>query len=425
MQPARIYELKQISQENVVASPNIIASETQNKYNVHHNLAYPCDAKDKGSFELKFPVLITSSIAATVGDTGYISFHIYADVYGNFHIAYQKVTSDIDKMLASLMANTTAAQYKDLLFIELEKRKIDPALIDERYKELIEVPDKEFNDELFRYIATSFLIDIELLKDKEGSAVAAAMKALKDCYCNDFDSKAKQAIKQKIYTGIGIPSKKLQKSSASLVDDIVKWQTLAKNHPTMPSMIDYSKSPQIHFKIMESIPKPETKVRSDAIILSDRGQVLWAKIYNYMDNLSGSLMKTYEEFDTLIYRKGENLSLGKTMFNLLQSMKTVAPSVYWGQDVKRGVFQFKVIEAKVFEKIERQSGSRTIPVDERERDIQEAREARERLGLNKPETLKRPHDEAATSPDYYGDDMDALIDQDAELQQEEKKRKYF
>lgn len=435
----RIYQLKDISPEKVVASPVIIETETQNKYNVHHNLAYPQagDVKNnKNGFELQFPMLITSSVNATTSpETGYVSFHIYADVYGNYPIAYQKVCMDIDKMLERLGQKTSAIQFKDLLLIELVKKGVSEAAIEARYKVEITNTGKEFTEELFRYLATAFLIDFELLKDEEGTALAQAMKALKECYCTDFDSKSKQVIKQKIYAGLDI-TKKLPKPSSTLVDDIVKWQALPKNDTPMSKLIDYSKSPQIHFKIMESIPKPDVKVRSDAIILSDRGQVLWAKIYNYMDNLSGNLMKSYEEFDTIIYRKGENLSLGKSMFNLHQKMKTVAPSVYWSQAAKRGEFQFKVIEAKVFEKIERQGGARTIPADERDRDIQEARASRERLGLGvkQEESVnnnnKRNQEQVSgnNSPNYYHqdqDDMDALIDQQEDLQQDQKKRKYY
>ena len=427
MQQAKVYAVKDICPEKVVASPIIIESNTQNKYNVHHNLAYPGDAKDKNEFHLQFPTLTTSPLNATTGDTGHVSLHVYANVYGNYALAYEKVTSDLDKIVARLGAGTSETQYKDLLFLELEKRGVASNDIAEKHKEEIENTGVELNEELFRYLMTGFLIEFELQKDIQGTELAEGMKRLKESYCLDLDSKAKQSIKTKIYNGIGIPAKKLQKSSAGLVDDILKWQRLPKNHATMPGLIDYSRSPQIHLKVLESVPKETTKVAADAIFLSANGQVLWARYYNYMDRANGNRMNTAKEFDILIYRKGDNMQ-GKPMFNLFQKVKTVAPSVYWSQAAKRGEFQFKITEGKVFEKIVLSSGSRTIPADERDRDIEEYRAERERLGLGNQqqpeETNKRSFDDS-NAVDYNNVDMDALIQQDNELQQQEMKKRKF
>lgn len=432
------YSLDQINAANVVAAPSspltLMENRVQNNQTYHHNMAFPSEKKDdKAGFDLEFPVMLTSSINEVCGDHGERTYHIFGDVFGNYPIAYQKVSSDVDKMLASVMPNTSPSQYKDLLFMEMEKRGKPLDALKKQFKEEVEAPGKLFNEEFFRYLAVGALIMEELAKDTDGMAIYNAMHTLKECYCASLDKQV--ALKQKIYAGVDIPAKKLSKPSSALVNDIVQWQKLSADHPTMSKKNDYTKSPQIHFKMFGSTLKPDAKMRSDVINIPGTRQVIWTKIYDYITNpYTDKAITTFEEMDHLIYRKGDSMSGNKPAFKLLLSLETVAPSVFWSQLTKVGSIQFKITKLKPSRKIELRGGGRTLGSDEREKDMIASRKAQEKFNLAQYEqeadepaspssSLKRSLDPFDQQGQWEEENLNALIDQDYVEQQDSKRFK--
>ena len=441
-QQTKLYKLSDINAKNVIAAPmtpkTFIESKVQSKQNYHHNMAFPCSDKEKGGFDLQFPVLLTSSINE-ITNNGSKSYHFFADVYGTYHKFYEVVRNDVDRMLEATTEMTTPEEFKTLYMSELKKRGKKVEVLEKEYKTVIEDPCCDMNAEMFRYLVTGLLIQDQLVKDREGTELAESMKRLKQCYCDSLD--AQKETKKKIYNGIGI-IKEFPNPTAKMVDDIVQWQKYATEHQTMAKLNDYSKSPQIHFKILESVPKEDKK---GVIVLADYGinkQVLWTTIYNYIsDPFRETPINSLEEFEELVYRKGESKSGGKPAFKLLMSIKVVAPSVYWGEGPGKGTIQFKATVLKVSKMIQLRGGARLISPEERDRDHQEAREAMARFELANFDVAGYDHDnheehqpqvaeQGATSSlkRSHGtemdnnDDIDQLIEQDILEQQQQPQK---
>ena len=431
------YNLASINPANIVAAPisplTFMENVIQNNQTYHHNMAYPTDKKDnKAGFDLEFDVMLTSSINEVTGDHGEYTHHIFGDVFGNYPIAYQKVVSDVDKMLADVMPNTSPSQYQELLFLEIGKRGKPLDALKQQYKEEVEATGMVFNEQYFRYLAIGALIMDELAKDTDGMAVYNAMASLKECYCSSLDKQP--TIKQKIYSGVGIPMKKLSKPSSSLVTDIVQWQQLRTDDAFMNKKNDYTKSPQIHFKLFGWDLKGDAKPRSDLIAIPGTRHVISAKIYDYITNPhTDKAVTNYEEMQHLLYRKGDSQS-GKAAFKLLASLETVAPSVFWSALTQKGVIQFKISKFKPSRKIELRGGGRTLGADERERDMIASRKAQEKfnLAIYEQEVVEEPSSPTnkrnfaqADQQNWDDNDIDALINQDYNEQQSYKRSKMY
>lgn len=430
------YKLQDITATNIVAAPitpqTFMESVVQNNQTYHHNMAYPTDKKEnKAGFDLEFPVMLTSSVNEVISEHGDPTYHVFADVFGNYPIAYGKVVSDVDKMLANVMPNTSPAQLKDLLFLEIEKRDKSVDALKQQYAEEVEATGMTFNEQYFRYLAIGALIMDELAKDTDGMAIYNAMASLKECYCASLDKQP--AIKQKIYSGVGIPTKKLPKPSSSLVADIVQWQQVRSDDIFMNKKNDYTKSPQIHSKLFGWTLKGDVKPRSDLISVPGTAYVLSAKVYDYITNpYANKACATYEDIQHLLYRKGDSQS-GKCAFKLLASSEIVAPSVFWSALTQKGVIQFKISKFKPSRKIELHGGGRTLGADERERDMAESRKAQEKFNLALyDEVVEEPGSPAlkrslgqSDQPNWEGGDIDALIDQDYASQQDYKRSKLY
>lgn len=428
-----LYQLADITPEKIVISEHKMHEKiVENSQNFHQNLA-KAGAKpgEKDAFEVELKPRPTSAINCTVSQAGKMTHHTYVDIFPNHAVAIGKVNFDIDKMLQKVKGEFSPEQYKDLLVIELVKLGHPEDKIEEKYRELLDAIEVPFNDEWFRYVATSFLIHTEHAKDVKGVELDEAMTRLREIYANALD--ANLTIKKKIYAGIGLPAKLVKESCLSLIDPIQKWQ----EHREVKGLLDYSKSPQMHVKLMEGIPRADAKPQKDKIVADPySGHLIYTTVIDYVANPnSNSAITTYDALQSSIYRKGDSAN-GKPLFRLMQNLTVTAPSAYWGQKTKRCEIQWKAVKTKITKKEILSSGSRNIRDDERERDLAEAREMAEYCNFPDQPTqteapsLKRSGQSSPDAQDYndYDNaDMDNLIEaQDGYYQEQPqtKKSKY-
>lgn len=446
----RIYQvLTEINPKNVIAStkPSALHSSiVQSNQNYHHNMGFPCSEKEKGVFNLVFPQMMTSSINETTGEDGVTkSYPFFGEVYGNYSNSVTLVNTEIDRIIKAGCPdpkNFSDNQFKTLFFEAMAEKKKDKTKMQLELEAILDETAKDMDEELFRYLTLKVLMEDELVKDERGTRLRKAMQELRRCYCEDLDAKHNQELKQKIFLGIGLTPKDVKRPTAEFLPEIIKYQTYPIDHPTMPSLIDYSKSPQLPFKLMVSIPKKDEPKK---IMLSNSGQVLWTTIYDYQNNPLGKVgITTYQQLERFLYRKGES-KLGKSQFKLLQSITTNAPSVYWAKKV--GAIQLKVTVCKIFDLIEFSFGTHALSHEESQRDLQEARESMEYFNLHRqavdqqnqlqidytdPHEIEQNHSHPEVKRDRDGDDQDAngsddldqMINEDYELNSDAKKRRY-
>jgi len=176
--------------------------------------------------------------------------------------------------------------------------------------------------------------------------------------------------------------------------------------------------------------------------MSQAGQVLWTSIYDYQNNPLGKApISTYAQVERLLYRAGDN-KRGKNMFEILQSVTTTAPSVYWEKG--KGVIQFKATILKVFDTYVLTGFTKSLSNEEAQRDLQEAREAMAYYNRQKSEPqqqqplqLEYQHDSYEGYDEHAGSGqnkrdrdstdqdqqyMDDMIDEDYALNQSLMKR---
>jgi hypothetical protein len=383
----KVFTIADIKPENCIASArkedlheNIVQSSQQ----YHHNMGWPCKPHEKGKFEIRLPVVLTSSVNETTGEDGKTkSYHIYAEIYGNYFQMQSKVASLVEKMLESVTGATTPDQLKTLLMSSLKKASLSkkPDEIEKIYNETMP-RNQPLDVDWFRYIGLKVLIDDELLEDKKGTELMKFCRNLKKCYCDSLDSQAE--LRDKIYNGIGIAPEKLETPSAELVEDIAKWQKYAKDHAIFKNRIDYTKSPQIAIKWMESVPKIGGKRKPNAIVLSQKsGQILWTDVFDFVRHpLRQEEIKTFAELDHFIYRKDDSKNGVKSPFNLMQQIQVTTPSVYWGEKNKIGTFQFKGTRCHITQYITLGRTSSRMSSDEHQKLMMEVREAMEYYGTH-------------------------------------------
>ena len=402
----KIYQvLKDINPKNVIASTKAAAlysSIVQSNQNYHHNMGFPCSDKEKGVFNMSFPQMITSSINETTGEDGVTkSYPFFGEVYGNYNESVKLVNDEIDKIIkvgGLHPESSTKEQYTELFLTAMVERKKEKTKMQLELEAGMEETGKEMDDELFRYIALKVLIEDEIVKDQRGTALRKAMEELRRCYCESLDTKENQDLKQKIFLGIGLTMKDVKKPTTDYLPELIKYQTFPNDHKTMPTLIDYSKGPQLPFKLMVSVPKKEEPKK---ICLSTTGQVLWTTIYDYQNNPLGKTgITTYQQLERFIYRKGES-KLGKPQFKLLQAVTTNAPSVYWAKRV--GVIQLKATVCKVFDLIEMSFGSHSLSHEEAMRDLQEARESMEYFNLHRQQEQQQQQQQSHNGYEEHHD----------------------
>lgn len=443
----KIYQvLKDINSANIVAStkPSALHSslvEGATKY--HHNMGFPCSEKEKGVFNLVFPQMITSPINETTQKNDGVTkgFPVFGKVYGNYHEMVSSVNRIIDTIIAEsgLKIDKASPQELEKLFKDsLQKRGRDLSFLEQEFQENVTDTSSVFGEELFRHLLLKILIEDEKVKDVKGYGLERAMIQLKKCYCDSMDSPENFELKKTILLGIGISAKELKTPTDKLVEDILEYEDYPTTDPKLAGLVNYTKSPQIHFKLMVSIPKADAPKKSP-IVVSTTGQILWTSVYDYLNNPLGKTpITTYEQFNRFLYRAGDTKK-GKNMFELLQSITTSAPSVYWEKGSK-AIIQFKAVVLKIFDLYEIAGFTKTISNEEYQNDLQEAREAMSYYKReSKPQVvvvetlpnddefqtssngeLRRDRD---SSDQDFNQDLNAMIDEGYDLQESSYKKK--
>jgi hypothetical protein len=335
---------------------------------------------------------MTSAITAVANENGKsLSFYIYIDVYGLYDQLYRTVSSHVKKSLQTLPQSASPERLQEELrkFLQVAPKQlgyaedaVKPQELEEAIAEFemqAQLDEQEtgkkrlFSAEVYEEIAIKLLIVHEKKKDVEGVKLVAFCDLLRDCYCKPID--AQPALKKKILSEMGLPvtMADLNQSIAKYIDPIITQSRYPATHETKAKQIDYSKSESIKIKVWESTPQTRPL---DKIIISEAGQVLWTKIYDWVTNpLTREAIKTVQEFENFCYSRGDNKrDGGKPFFKLMQQIDIITPGVYWGQK-QRGSFQLKASVQKVTQKIVLQGGSRSLGDDEYQRDMQEARDA--------------------------------------------------
>lgn len=445
----RIYQVSEdINPENVIASSKPHAlhdSLVEGSHKFHHNMGFPCSEKEKGIFNLVFPEMITSPINETTQKSDGVTknYPIFAKVYGNYHEMVSTVNKQIDAILSDASCRDpekASPQELEKIFCEsLTKRGKSETLIGEELKTHVTDSGMEFGIELFRYLMLKVLIEDEKVKDVRGHRLEKAMIQLRKCYCDSMDKPENAELKKKILLGIGMKANELKTPTDQLVDSILEYEDYPATDLKLAGLVNYTKSPQIHFKLMVSVPKGEQK--KNPIVLSSTGQILWASVYDFQRNPLGKTpITTYEQFNRFVYRAGDTKK-GKNMFELLQSIISTAPSVYWEKGAK-AIIQFKAVTLKIFDVYEIAGFTKTLSNDEYQKDLQGAREAMSYYKReSKPQTIEEP-----VIPDFVDlpdlpnefqisttggeekrdrdqDDIDAMISEGFELQERPYKKK--
>lgn len=440
----RIYQvLEDINPENVIASSKPHAlhdSLVEGGHKYHHNMGFPCSEKEKGVFNLVFPEMITSPINETTQKTDGVTknFPIFAKVYGNYH----EMVSTVNKLIDSILSDASCREPEKASPEELEKifkdslqKKGKPlSLIESEFNTYVTESSMVFGIELFRYLMLKVLIEDEKVKDVRGNKLEKAMIQLRKCYCDSMDKPENSELKKKILLGIGMKANELKTPTDQLVDSILEYEDYPATDPKLAGLVNYTKSPQIHFKLMVSVPK---EIKKNPIVVSTTGQVLWASVYDFQRNPLGKTpITTYEQFNRFLYRAGDTKK-GKNMFELLQSIISTAPSVYWEKGAK-AIIQFKAVTLKIFDVYEIAGFTKTLSNDEYQKDLQGAREAMSYYKRESkpqeaepviPEYPELPDEFQASSPggeekrDRDQDDIDAMISEGFELQEQPYKKK--
>ena len=277
-----------------------------------------------GHYQVRLPGLTTSSLLGTSnGDQHY--HHLFVDVYAKYDVAYQQVTDKINSILyADNLTNLRA-----LLFRSIVNRGYGETMIEQRYREIVTLPGREFTADLFRYIATSCMITGELAKvDPEGKALHDSMHRMKQAYCDSLDLLPN--VKEEIYNGIGLcPG--LHQPCSLFVDDIVQWSKHPPTHP-LAGLPNYEKPPVIHCCVEDTSSRSETK------------QTISTRIYDHTQ----TPITTPEEVNRFLYRKATT----QTPFKLKQDIIIKKPAVYWSSLTKKGVFLLRVAKLVISAKIE-------------------------------------------------------------------------
>ncbi len=320
-----------------------ISSVNKNKQQIHHNFECPADLHVDGKFLVKFPICKSSPINVMVGenekDRGY---NIHLDIYGNYDVAYAATVSEVDTLLSKFNANTTAKQLEE----DLKKVLLEKNFKLEEITEIMEdnIPgETEMTGDYYRQVATALIIRQHLATDKVGQDLYDFCVKFRKDYCDWLD--ANKTDKTKIYDAIGIESKLVKKPASRCVNHVynhTKYPEDIKN--PLSKKIDYSKSPTINFKIHESVPKADNNTNTDKLlIISESGQAMWSKIYDYVANpLATRPISTYEEFERMLYCKGDSAAGIKSFFKQMVQIDAIAPCVFWGEVQRRGSFQFKI-----------------------------------------------------------------------------------
>jgi len=327
----KTYNLTEINADTITASDRLAESRLEGKQRYHHLMCrpYPEDGEDdnKGKmngFAIEFPCMLTSSIYELVDPiSGDRHYHLFAEVYARYGEIYQRVSEEIDAMLVDCLPEL---RYEPLLFVEMnEKRGYKLTLLERCCAKV----GREVDEELFRHLMLSFLIPTELAKEEDGTKICEGMAALKQTYCDSLDSRENRATKQKIYDAMDLP---MEDSTDEHVDDVVQWHRYPHNHPTMANRIDYSKSPQISFKLMVSKPVSPPKQQSGhtPFIIPETQQVIWTWIHDCISFVGGAPPITnMTELETFLHRKDEWLCGSKEPFKLLQKLVVNTPCVHW------------------------------------------------------------------------------------------------
>jgi|WetSurMetagenome_2_1015567.scaffolds.fasta_scaffold05215_7 hypothetical protein len=372
----KLFSLYDINETNCAAAKptkeTFHASTVKSKQQYHHNMCVPGEVEEK--FNIEFPTLISSSINEMTGDDGVSkSYHFFADIYGNYYQHQQTVNNQIDRILSELPANTTPEQLKAHFFASMKKLKKPDQEVQLAYSEEMPVSTKPLTPELFRHIALKILIQDELLKDKVGTDIKNSLIRLFDAYCKSLDTMPD--LKEKIYSGIGIPLEMVDQPCRLKMNDIIHYQKHDATNLALAKKIDYTKSPQIALKIMESVPK-EDKKKAGQIVLSETGQVLWTTIYDFASfPRRMTPINTLDEFHTMVYHKGDSANGIKPAFKMMIDVTVTTPSVFWGEVPKSGAIQFKATKLEVNKYIILGGAAKTMSEEEYARKAKKFREA--------------------------------------------------
>ncbi len=348
------------------------SSIVKSKQQYHHNMCVPSDIEEK--FNIEFPTLISSSINEMTGDDGVSkSYHFFADIYGNYYQYQQSVNSHIDRILSELPPNTNPDQLKEHFFASMKKLKKPDSEVQASYNEEMPVSTKPLTPDLFRHIALKILIQDELVKDQVGTKIKNALTRLLDVYCKSLDTMPD--LKEKIYGGIGIGLEMVDQPCRLKMNDIIQYPKYEVTNTALAKKIDYTKSPQIAFKLMESVPK-EDKKKAGQLVLSETGQVLWTTIYDFASfPRRMTPIESLDEFHTMIYHKGDSANGIKPAFKMMIDITVTTPSVFWGEVPKSGAIQFKATKLEVNKYIILGGAAKTMSDEEYARKARKFREA--------------------------------------------------
>ena len=323
-----------------------ISTVNKNKNQIHHNFVCPTDLQVDGKFHIKFPIAKSGPITVMTSENPLDrSYNLHLDIFGNYEEAYNASCVEIDALLSKFNANTTPQQLEDDLLKVLKERGFKLEEITQIMEDNIPA-ETEMTADYYRQVAVAFLICPHLAKDKKGQKLLDFCIQLRKDYCDHLDKH--KADKSKIYSLTGIETKCLKEPASNLVNDIFSRTKHPENDKILPKKIDYSKSPTINFKIHESKPK-DTNSNTDKLIqVSESGQVMWSKIYDYVANPHATLpISTYEEFERMIYCKGDSQANIKPYFKQMVQIDAMGCCVFWGEVQRRGSFQFKIATMRV------------------------------------------------------------------------------
>lgn len=309
----KIYQLTDINGNDIIASKSVMASHYLGNQRYRHLMCH----SGEENFDIQLPLMVTSPIIEEVDSGGgEKSYHLLANVYTRYQEIYAKVCREIDMMLAYAAPELL---YESLFFMEMcDRRGYDYAVLKQRYDEY----DQEVDEALFRHLVLSFLIPAKLIKETDDIEIGQALARLKQAYCQSLDSEEYRLLKRQLCGS--------DENSGQRVDEIIKWY----HCQTRPDRIDYSKSPYVEIQLMLSKPSlSRSEEESSLLLMPGTKQILWTKLS--LDNVP---ITTRQEFESLLQCKG----------SLLQSIQVITPAVYWREEEKKALIQFRARRCDIF-----------------------------------------------------------------------------
>ena len=343
-----VVKMGQVSPENCIPCSTtnplrFVSTVNKNKNQIHHNFDCPTQLQEDGKIRIKFKPSTSGPLNVMVGENPMDrSYSLHLDIFGNYGAAYTATCSEVDSLLSKFNENTTPKQLEADLYKVLKEKGFKTEEIAQIMEDNIPEGTPMAAD-YYRQVATAFIIRLHLADDKKGQALMAFCVKMKNDYCAYLDAPANRLDKAKIYDLTGLEGKAKKEPAANYVNDIFVHTKHPEKAVILAKKIDYSKSPTISFKIHESIPKGDNTNTDKLIIISESGQALWTKIYDYYANPVATLpISTYEEFEIMTYNKGDSQAGIKPFFKQVVEITSLAPCVFWGEVQRRGTFQFTI-----------------------------------------------------------------------------------